>query len=379
MKPYRMRVEDIQGLKKLSNISSQCFNIKGKLKSILSRMIEVLQAENAFFFIFDSKSEMVDMDYIFSIHGDNSYIRRYFEYYKQFDPLYPSQFGTKSRGIIFKTDDVIPYDQLIKLEYYNDFLVPQNVHSELSISICSSGRSVGIIDFVRPQDQPPFNQLDLYKARLVADILSCFFQDTDSLIPAREEQRLIEYWADNQQTGIILINCKLNPIYCNRIAEELCKRFSEYDIYSNYSLRSFDRGATIPVQIIRGCKNLLDKSKAKEDAVLSQRQVISDNANNRMLATYSLIWLSPDSLNPMFIVSLEDLTDEISVDSTAAAVDYVPSKREQEIILRIADGLSNHEIANRLFISKSTVDTHIRNIMEKTGLKNRVQILKLLK
>jgi DNA-binding CsgD family transcriptional regulator len=340
--------------------------------------MEILRAENAFFFILDSKSGMVDLDYIFSIHGDTSYHRRYFEYYKQFDPLYPSQFGTRPQGLIFKTDDVIPYNKLTRLQYYNDFLVPQNVHSELCIRICSGERSIGIMDFVRSQKQIPFSYSDVTKAKLVADILSCFFQDTDSLVLAREELKLIEYWADSQKIGTILIDNRFNPVYCNHPAEELCKRFWGNEAYYNYRYGCSNTELKIPAHIVQGCKNLQDTAKIDENTISSQHQIISNDANLKILAEYSLIRPPRDTLNPMFIVSLEDLADRRSSESTSL-IDYVPSKREQEIILSIADGLSNHEIAKRLFISKSTVDTHIRNILEKTGLKNRVQIINLLK
>lgn len=39
----------------------------------------------------------------------------------------------------------------------------------------------------------------------------------------------------------------------------------------------------------------------------------------------------------------------------------------------IAQGLSNHDIAERLFISEPTVRTHVSNILRKLHLDNRTQ------
>jgi len=50
------------------------------------------------------------------------------------------------------------------------------------------------------------------------------------------------------------------------------------------------------------------------------------------------------------------------------------SKREQEVIDLIADGLSNKEIARRLHIATDTVKSHVHNILEKLALHNRLQI-----
>jgi two-component system, NarL family, nitrate/nitrite response regulator NarL len=46
------------------------------------------------------------------------------------------------------------------------------------------------------------------------------------------------------------------------------------------------------------------------------------------------------------------------------------TQREKEIIRYIADGLTAHEIADKLFISHRTVDTHRKNILQKLSLKN---------
>jgi DNA-binding NarL/FixJ family response regulator len=51
------------------------------------------------------------------------------------------------------------------------------------------------------------------------------------------------------------------------------------------------------------------------------------------------------------------------------------SERELEIIELVATGLTNQEIAERLTISKRTVDNHVSNIFTKTGAKNRVALL----
>lgn len=51
--------------------------------------------------------------------------------------------------------------------------------------------------------------------------------------------------------------------------------------------------------------------------------------------------------------------------------------REQEVFRLIADGLSNTEIARQLFISDTTVKTHITHILQKLNLRDRVQAVVL--
>lgn len=52
------------------------------------------------------------------------------------------------------------------------------------------------------------------------------------------------------------------------------------------------------------------------------------------------------------------------------------SKRETEVIALICQEYSSIEIAEKLFISKATVDVHRKNILQKTGVKNLVGLIR---
>ena len=47
--------------------------------------------------------------------------------------------------------------------------------------------------------------------------------------------------------------------------------------------------------------------------------------------------------------------------------------REQEVLDLLGLGLSNAEIAQRLYITQSTVKVHVRHVLEKLDVKNRTQ------
>lgn len=52
------------------------------------------------------------------------------------------------------------------------------------------------------------------------------------------------------------------------------------------------------------------------------------------------------------------------------------TKREMEVLRLISDGLTNAEIADKLFTSKRTIESHRQNLIEKTKTKNTASLIK---
>jgi DNA-binding NarL/FixJ family response regulator len=97
------------------------------------------------------------------------------------------------------------------------------------------------------------------------------------------------------------------------------------------------------------------RTVARGDAVVSPR------ITRRLLEEYA--HQLPD-------LSVDDGTGTVHGDPLALAG---LTEREHEVLLAVAEGLSNAEIAERLYVSEATVKSHVGRLLAKLGLRDRVQ------
>lgn len=93
-------------------------------------------------------------------------------------------------------------------------------------------------------------------------------------------------------------------------------------------------------------------------AVATGDAVVSPRVTRRMLELFAeeLPSAAADAAPPRDDARLAELTH-----------------REREVLLAVAEGLSNAEVAQRLFLSEATVKTHVGRILAKLGVRDRVQ------
>ncbi|MFK7854489.1 MAG: response regulator [Granulosicoccus sp.] len=76
------------------------------------------------------------------------------------------------------------------------------------------------------------------------------------------------------------------------------------------------------------------------------------------------------SITARLLSKFADLPDQVSPATPSEPL----TAREEQVLLTVARGRTNAEIADELFISLSTVKTHLASLMQKLGARNRVEI-----
>ena len=114
-----------------------------------------------------------------------------------------------------------------------------------------------------------------------------------------------------------------------------------------------------------GARGFVQKDHLEEDIAPSVRVV-----------TRGEVWLSPGLLGRVCGKLLMDSQKSDMVKSPTSEQLVKLNKishREMEVLELVSESLTNEEIAQKLFLSNKTVKTHIRNIFEKIGVRNRTE------
>ncbi|MBS1920399.1 MAG: response regulator transcription factor [Bacteroidetes bacterium] len=144
-----------------------------------------------------------------------------------------------------------------------------------------------------------------------------------------------------QQPDVILMDINLP----DKSGIDLCKEVrAKYPSVFVLGLSTFNQQAFIRNMLENGASGYLLKNASKEE-LLEAIAEVSSGKNYLSMEAGNALKASADKIPPI-------------------------SRREKEVLLLIAEGLTNNEIAEKLFISIPTVNTHRKSLLEKLEAKN---------
>lgn len=153
-----------------------------------------------------------------------------------------------------------------------------------------------------------------------------------------------------QRPDVILMDISLP----DKSGIDLCKEVKDQfpGIYI-LGLSTFNQQSFIEKMMISGASGYLLKNATQEELVEGIKTVITGAQYLSFDAATALRQVPTQSNVPLI------------------------TRREKEVLGLIADGLTNNEIAQQLFISVATVDTHRKNLLAKFECKNIASLIKL--
>jgi DNA-binding NarL/FixJ family response regulator len=107
--------------------------------------------------------------------------------------------------------------------------------------------------------------------------------------------------------------------------------------------------------------------------------VLKDTEPAALIHAVTVVAAGEALLSPAVTRRMIDRFVEVETTRPEGAVSVLPTltQREQEVLLAVARGLSNLEIADQLVVSYSTVKTHVSHLLTKLDARDRAQLVML--
>jgi len=152
-----------------------------------------------------------------------------------------------------------------------------------------------------------------------------------------------------QQPDLLLLDINLP----DKSGIDLCKEIKElYPDIQILGLSSFNQQSYIQKMIQNGASGYLLKNASQEEIVKAIKAVMDGDT-----------FMSAEAAN--------------TIRENKNARIPIITRREKEVLQLIADGLTNHAIAEKLFISTTTVDTHRNSLLAKFDVRNTANLVRL--
>ena len=153
----------------------------------------------------------------------------------------------------------------------------------------------------------------------------------------------------DQQPDVILMDINLPDMS----GIDLCKQVkAAYPAIHIIGLSSFNQQSFIQKMMDNGASGYVLKNATREELLEAIEMVMMDGKFLSIEAA-ATIKKNEDSKIPIL------------------------TRREKEVLGLIAEGLTNHQIADKLFISTTTVDTHRKNLLAKFEVKNTATLIRM--
>ena len=374
----RLTGKDYRDILNLVYLANRCEDIESFIDTLFPSIMQVFHAECVTFQlikgypwhikIVESRSFKSDAH---NLYEDKYYPILYKDSFYQHSPLLKE--AISSSKTILKFGDSISFRDWERSDFYNNFMLPQHLYWELFLTLRWKNNLEGMITLWRSKKQLDYEDRDISKAEMLAPHLMVAINNIRLISQINTWEKHFLSADEANSEGLLWLDHKFTPSFFNAKARDICMQLFSKMPYNTFNLEKGE--FPIPSCIIKDCSDLLALLKAEEQPILLPKErIIFTESGKKFRIECSLVWKA-DQINsmPNFMVTLSDLTDEKKLETTLQARFHL-SRRELDVIYYLTRGLSDDEIAEKLYISKLTVHTHIKNIYSKLGAKSRIEL-----
>ncbi len=364
--------QDIKNIASTGNAVLGCSNQAHFQSTALHELQEVIGADSSVYYNIAGDTQNLQFKNGISLGVPTEAPKLWCEHYRDSDPFVNTAMDRIEMGLgnTIISNEVVRNREYTNTEFYCDFLSPQHVHHIMVIPLVENSQPVALIGLHRPSTSSGFSEKDVLKADILAPYLLAAIQKIKLNTHLEEcKSTIATLVSELPYQGIIVLDNDFVPVVINDHIYELIDDLADECDKTGTSL------SILPPEIFHCCKQWKTLYRSTPINELQEKIDFSICRNDKVLKGYVRI-VENDAREIIFIVCLgtdeNDLIDSRNLDK------FGLTRREIDIVHLVSTGMTNPEIARKLFISARTVQNHLRSIFSKVGVHNRTSLISSL-
>lgn len=269
---------------------------------------------------------------------------------------YATRMALSKRLHVWRMEDIITKERWHQSPAYRELMVPNQLREVLAMALWEPGEFCIRVYLARFEGGKPFSRREVQLLSLIHPHAHATLKKAHYLRQMRATRDSLQAGLDQFDRPIFVFDDSLQLLYLNNRAKDITAADGHEDRLSVIR----DAAA----QAIEQARSLPEGEPPKG---------IKCNLGDHLFLVEASQVKVPDGPDHWIVVAV-DLTDHLRASLRLAMVTLGLSSREQEICMMLVAGLTNSEIAEKLFISEFTVKDHVKNIFEKIGVANRSEV-----
>ncbi|MEW5724339.1 MAG: helix-turn-helix transcriptional regulator [Thermodesulfobacteriota bacterium] len=275
------------------------------------------------------------------LNMDPANLANYEAYYQFHDPITPA-LQRRRRATLVR--EVMPQKELEKTEFFNDFLMKDGLHHGINVYAYDGDLNIGDLRIWRTRRRPEFGRREKALLEFIKPHFRNALRNAVAMRRTRRQAGILSQIWEQTQMASFLFDPAGRLIHANQAAGRL-KETLPVPLFSSFMehVHSMARN---------------DLSGADWGPFFLSVLKVEDPTHGTRLTAVQAYNYRASKLDPAWLSARHGLT-----------------KREAQVCLLTAKGLTDNEIARTLGISFYTVRAHLKNIFFKLQVTNRTELL----
>jgi DNA-binding CsgD family transcriptional regulator len=311
---------------------------------------------------------------------DPEWPARYIAHFADRNPLHhvdnPREYMRQWTPRILTDEDWMPKDELVRTEYYNDFLRPQNVDSSMMIRLAAKGVEIATMNICRAPGRGQFDRCELELAARVHPHLIRAFELGRRFASTRRLAGELTTVLDHSPHGLFILADDGHVRHANRVSEALVAEAAGLRMIAGRLTASNSTDARRLAALIAAAGDGDCERRAGGSMALA-------TPARRTPLSVTVAPVRSDRFEPVFrghsiLVCVTDLEAEVKLPEQTLRELFGLTPAEGRLALAIFEGLSPGEAATSFGVSPHTVRVQLGQVFAKTGTNRQSELVGLM-